>query len=310
MDKPIVQVAARPLGLNAIELVWEINDVRPDDSRHSRTHTAAFVSYGQEKLLRNKRFEIHASLDQENFVKIAEIAGPANTYVHESVTTGWLHYYKIRAMGSDGTLIAESPIVTAAAGKNLIRNAGFEQDAVGPVDPDQKLENGELAYNPPHAFAIAEGARPYLDEKRILTFSPEGTGVGQVSCYGNIIPITQGELFLQGGWVRAPGNVWFGRFFFDEQQRRPCWGYLMVVRDTPEWTFCVQLLEPDPEGKAYQVEDGATTGMPSPPWKYPRDAYYLCNFVTAFGPGEVDDHWILRVKKAPLGACLEVPAAE
>ena len=122
----------------------------------------------------------------------------------------------------------------------------------------------------------------------------------QISFYGNLIPLSPDKLYLQGGWVRAPGNVWLGRFFYDERKQKSCWGYSMpAILDTPEWTFAVQLLVPDKDGTGFRRKNGQPYSMASKHWTFPPEAANMRPFMTAFGPRECDDHWIVEVRKAP-----------
>ncbi len=58
-----VQVATRPLGSDAVELVWEVNDLLPYDGRRYQSVTAAFAPYGQGDFLKDKSFEILSSTE-------------------------------------------------------------------------------------------------------------------------------------------------------------------------------------------------------------------------------------------------------
>ena len=69
-----VHLATHPIGVDKVELVWQINDRYAFDGSYYRTHTAAFVAAGQEKALGDKSFQILASLDGAMFTKIATVA--------------------------------------------------------------------------------------------------------------------------------------------------------------------------------------------------------------------------------------------
>jgi hypothetical protein len=290
-----------PRGSDAVELVWEVNDLRPYDGRPYRAHTATFTARGQKEFLKDKSFDILASLDGMKFVKIATVRGPTNTYLHKGVNPGWLYYYKVRALDETGKLLAESPTVMGAAGKNLVQHPGHEELPLGKCDVQDPEKKGPEKFSPPKGFTVVKGARLYSDGKQILKFDPAWANTRQISFYGNVFPVSPDKIYLQGGWVRAPGNVWYGRYFYDKDKRQICWGYSApAIRKTPEWTYTVQLLLPDTDGSGFRRPKGRSMAVKQ--WMFPTDARFVSLFVVAFGPGECDDHWILEVKKAPRDA--------
>jgi len=311
LGEPIVQVAAQPTGMNAVELLWEVNDTPPYDAKRFRALTAVFTPDGQAEFLKDKYFDILAGLDGATFVRIATVKGPTNRYLHRGVRAGWLYYYKVRAYDEAGELMAESAVTLGADGPNLVEDPGFEQRPPGPVpDKDNQPVHEDKCY-PAKGFTVVKGARPYSQGAKILKFDPAWTGRRQVSFYGNLIALSADKTYLQGGWVRAPGNAWLGRFFYDGDKKTISWAYaIMSARNTPEWTFGVQLLVPDRDKTGFKRnEDGRVFGMAQKHWNFPPEAKYISAFVTAFGAGECDDHWIVEVSKAPPGTSV-APAAK
>ena len=289
--------------MDAIELLWEVNDLPPYDGRRLRSSTAAFAVSGQKEFLKDKSFEILAGLDEKTFTKIASIQGPANRYLHKGVTTGWLYYYKVRALDKSGKLIAESPVTMGAAGSNLIREPGHEEMSLGIRKESREAGEGNGTYHPPQAFSVVEGARPYSKGKQILQFDPAwaSSGTTEIMFIGSLIPMSPEKIYLQGGWVRAPGNVWYGRNFYDKDKQKICLGYSMpAITQTPEWTYVVQLLLPDVDGSGFRRPEGRSMAVKQ--WMFPTDGRFMKLLVVAFGPGECDDHWMLEVTKAPEGA--------
>ncbi len=278
---PIVQVATHPVGSDAVELVWEVNDLLPYDGRRYQSVTAAFAPYGQGDFLKDKSFEILTSMDGKNFAKIATVQGPTNKYLHEGVKTGRFYYYKVRAFDEDGKLMAESPVTMGAAGKNLFSPESFEE-LPSATDGDAPV-------------SVVLGARPYSQPQKLVCVRPSEKAK-RVSFHGNLVPISADKTYLQGGWIRAPGNVWHGRYFYNADQKHMSWGYSMpAVRNTPEWTFGVQLLLPDKDGTGSRRKDGKPYSMALKQWTFPTEAAYMSVFVTAFGPGETGDFWVVEI---------------
>ena len=60
----------------------------------------------------------------------------------------------------------------------------------------------------------------------------------------------------------------------------------------------------EPRVYAFRRKDGNVYQMALKHWMFPPEAKYMEVFVTAFGPGECDDHWVLEVHKAPAGAAV------
>ena len=284
---PTVQVATGPAGQDAVELVWEINDLIPYDASRYRARTAIFTPYGQKQFLADRSFEILVSLDGKTFSKIAEVQGPRNRCVHAGIEKGRLYYYKVRALDEDGRLLAESPVTMGAAGPNLFHEDSYQADI-----KKQKIDStGE---NPP--LSIIQGSRAYSQAKPMLRFQPPARGK-QVSFWGNFIPLSPDKTYLQGGWVR--GDVWYGRYFHDAEREGSCWAYsMMAVRKTPEWTFSVHLIVPDKDGKGFRRKQGQAYEMVLKHWTFPPEASYMTAFVTTFGPGEAGDFWIVEVSQS------------
>lgn len=283
---PTVQVATQPGGSDAVDLIWEVNDLIPYDARRYQARTAIFTPYGQKQFLVDKSFEILVSPDGKTFSKIADVPGPTNRYVHAGVEKGRLYYYKVRAFDKDGKLLAESPVTMGAAGPNL-----FHEDSYQSAIKEQGMAS--KAGNP--ALSIIQGARPYSQAKPILRFQPSARSK-QVSFFGNLIPLSPDKTYLQGGWVRAPGNVWHGRYFHDADGKGMCWAYsMMAVRNTPEWTFSVQLLSPDKDGTGFRRKEGRPYSVAQKQWTFPPEASYMTVFVTTFAPGEAGDFWIVEL---------------
>jgi hypothetical protein len=262
--------------------------------------------------------QVHASLNGRDFVKIADVTWPTHEYLHTWVKPGWLYYYRVKIFDENESMIAESPIVMGAAGPNLVDLESFESRPTGTVAREISYAPSSLQISPLGAFSIIQGARTYGAGRRLLAFDPARADVGQVAALGNLIPIAPGKRFLQGGWVRAPGNVWYGRYFYDHDadfapdeetlhiQSAVGFGYAaMAIQNTPQWTFLVQLLEVDADGSSFPRE--GKTGherntVARKGWTFPRDAGYMRLFITAFGAGELDDPWIVEVRHAPARA--------
>ena len=134
---PIVQVATHPAGLDAVELIWEVNDLRSYDGHRCRSATAAFTPHGQKEFLKDKFFEIPAGTDGKTFTRIAAVKGPANRYLHRPVRTGQVHYYRIRAYDKAGNLMAESPVTMGAAGPNLVPRPDTRSCRWGPSSTER-----------------------------------------------------------------------------------------------------------------------------------------------------------------------------
>ena len=297
---PVVQVATQPVGPDAVELVWEVNDLIPYDGARYRSHTAAFTPFGQNDFLADKRFGILASLDGKDFTPIATVDGPANRYVHKGIEPNVVVYYRVRAYDASGDLVAESPVAMGAAGENLCVVTGYEDRALGPI-PKSNDHAGGVVVGQDNALEIVEGHRPYSTGKRIMAVDPKRAGAKQVNVYSNQIPIAPGKTYLQGGWVRAPGNIWYGRYFYWPDRRGMSWGYSApAIHSTPEWTFAVQHILPDEDGTGSRRKpDGTPYSMALKQWTHPKEAAYLCLFMVSFRPGEVDDHWIIEIKETP-----------
>ena len=304
VGEPIVQVATAPAGPNAVELLWEVNDMRPYDGRRYHSSTAVFTSSGQREFLKDKSFKVLASLDGEKFTEIASVRGPTNRFLHKNAHTGWLYHYKVRAFDADGKMLAESPVTLCAAGKNLVLNPGHENHSLGAIDRQERRDDADDAFSTPPCFAVVAGRRPYSRGTRVIKFDPLWARKRESHYYGNLIPISSDKLYLQGGWVRAPGNVWLGRWFSDVGKSHMTWAYSMPgVRKTSEWTFGVQLLQPDNDKTGHKRDgNGRPYEMALKHWTFPLEARYIEPYIVAFGPGECDDHWIVEAQRAPTGA--------
>ena len=287
---PRVQLATGPVGTDAVQLLWELNDLIPYDGSRYRATTAVFTPHGQGEFLKDKNFEIHTSTDGQTFTQIAQVQGPTNTFLHKGLRSARLYYYKVHAFDSAGTLLAESPVTMAAAGPNL-----FREDSLQAYVKKKGMDG--IVENPP--LSIIQGTRPYAKTQPILRFQPSPSAK-QVSFFGNLIHLSPDKTYLQGGWVRAPGNVWHGRYFYGPDKEGMSWGYSMpAVRNTLEWTFGVQLLLPDKDGTGSKRKDGKPFSMALKQWTFPTEAAYMSVFVTAFGPGQAGDFWIVELDPPP-----------
>ena len=176
--------------------------------------------------------------------------------------------------------MAESPVTMGAAGPNLFSEECYD-DVRGVVGKDP--------------LSIVQGARAYSQAQRLVRLQPSDT-VKEVSFCGNLFPIYANKRYLQGGWVRAPGNVWHGRYFYNGDQKHMSWGYSMpAVRNTPEWTFGVQLLVPDKDRTGFRRKQGRVYEMALKQWTFPPEAGYMSVFLGAFGPGEAGDFWVVEI---------------
>lgn len=302
---PILQVATHPIGTDAVELVWEINDYLPRDASTYHTHLSVFED--DTRLLEGKTVNVLAGFDGENFTRIGSVKGPANRFVHEGVVPGRLYYYKLTATTGKGEEPwGESPAVMGAAGANLVAHPGFEAFRAGTlgtkVDVPEGMDVGEGG-----AFRVKKGGRPFGQGSKILAFDPADADTKQISYLDRTIEFEEEAAYLQGGWIRAPGNVWYGRTFLNEERNiNDSWGYsIPALRKTPEWVFAVQRLEEADDWDAYDHHaDGRPHGMARMQWTYPVFAAQMRPFMTAFGPGELDDLWIIRVTNAPPGAAI------
>ena len=70
---------------------------------------------------------------------------------------------------------------------------------------------------------------------------------------------------------------------------------MMAVRNTPEWTFAVQLLMLDKDGTGTRRRAGNVHGIVLKQWTFPPEAGYMAVFATAFGPGEAGDFWVVEI---------------
>jgi hypothetical protein len=322
----VLHVATHPAGPDAIELVWELSDSSPPPAKGSRQRcVATFSQKGQMGALAGKKFEISAGFDGKTYRKIAVVEGPLNKYVHTGVTPGWLYYYRIAAREPSGSLLAESAPVYGAAGKDLFRLAGFEDEPLGAVYPDFK--KGRFLHAMPEAYRIVRGARPYSNGSKVLSFRPtekrpDGSP-GQIVLKGGIVPIAPDKMYLQGGWVHG-GRTHYGRYFHDANAARAGddgqlhktsavgWGYVFTYVSGDQWTFGVQLLTIDADGTGFPREGKvghARNELAKKPWTFPPDAAFMRFFITSFGSGEFDDPWLLEVKHAPKDASV-LPGGE
>ena len=290
LGDPRVQVATRPVGTDGVQLLWELNDMVPYDGSEYRSVTAIFTPHGQKEFLKDKTFSIHASTDGKTFTQIARVQGPTNTFLHKGIEPARLYYYKVQGFDSAGKLLAESPVTMGAAGKNLFSPKSLDELPAAADDADATV-------------STTLGARPYFEgkkPKKLVRLAPSRM-IKQVSFSGNLIPISSDKTYLQGGWVHAPGNVWHGRYFYGSEKEAMSWGYSMpAVRETPEWTFGVQLLLPDKDGSgSRRKDDGSPYSMALKQWTFPTEAAYMTVFVTAFGPGHAADFWIIEINPPP-----------
>ena len=306
VGKPIVQVATHPRSSHEIELVWELNDVVPYDGQRYRSHTAAFADYGQEQLLSGKTFEITASLDGQTFVQIATIDGPVNRFVHRNLPPNVLIHYKVLVRNESGRLLAASPVVPGAAGKNLMLLASHEDLPVGPIRNDHDY-GVRIVTTVNDSYEVVTGSRPYSDGQRVIVVDPKKVSVKQTNLYSNFIDVSGQKTYLQGGWVRAPGNIWYGRQFYDATKTNLSWGYVApAVRQTPEWQFVAQRLLLDVDGTGTRRDpSGRAHSMSLHQWTFPPEAAYMTLMVVSFGPGNVDDHWLIELTDAPEDYVLE-----
>ena len=285
LGDPRVQLATHPVGPDAVQLLWELNDLIPYDGSKYRAVSAIFTPHGQKGFLKDKTFKIHTSTDGQTFTQIAQVQGPTNTFLHKGLKPARLYHYKVQAFDSYGTLLAESTVTMAAAGKNLFDPKSFNEFPSA-ADGDAPV-------------SVVPGARPYYKSQKLVSLTPSAKA-RQVSFNGNLIPISADKTYLQGGWVRAPGNVWHGRYYHNAEKNSMCWSYSMpAVRKTPEWTFVVQLLLPDTDGTAFGRKNGQPYEMARKHWLFPTEAAYMSIFVTAFGPGQCGDFWVVQIDPPP-----------
>ena len=281
---PLVQLATQPAGLDTVQLLWEVNDLIPYDARKYQAVTAIFTPHGQEEFLKDKTFKILTSRDGKTFTQIAQTQGPTSSFLHRGVEPNRLYYYKVQAFDADGRLLAESPVTMGAAGRNLVTQASFDKLPLAADDSDNK-----------EPVSIVLGATPYSDKQKLVCLRPSETRK-QVEFRGNLVPISADKTYLQGGWVRAPSNIWHGRYFYNVDRAHMSWGYSMpAVQKTPEWTFGVQLLLPDKDGTGSRRKDGKPYSMALKQWTFPTEAAYMSVFVIAYGPGQAGDFWIIEI---------------
>ncbi len=148
--------------------------------------------------------------------------------------------------------------------------------------------------------SIVQGALPYSQSRRLVRLRTSATAKKLYFC-GNPIALSPERRYLQGGWVRAPGNIWHGRYFNSADKKPMCFGYSMpAIRNTPEWTFAVQLLMLDKDGTGTRRKDGLALSMALKQWTFPPEAGYMSVFLVAFGPGgEAGDFWVVELSQAP-----------
>lgn len=292
-----LQLATRPAGTNAVELFWEINDLLPYDGQRYRSRTAVFAGAPPGDSVAARRFDILASTDGKTFTTIGTVHGPTNCYLHAGAAPGRLQYYRIAAYDGNGELWGKSAAMPGAAGSNLVANANFADLPVGSF-AQGKLESG-TEVRPPEAFEIVDGSTLFAGATRVVAFDPTRADTKQVNYFGAMIPVSPGKRYLQGGWVRAPGNVWFGRRYHDEKRRCLTWSYgAMAIRRTPEWTFVAHLLVPDEVGDAFRRrDDGRVYEMARKHWCFPPETVFFEPYVTAFGPGEFGGHWLVELSE-------------
>lgn len=306
----VVQVATRPVSNDAIEVVWEINRTMPPDGRSMQSRAFAFAEKGNEEALRDRVFEIHAALDGIHFTKLGTVQGPGNKFVFRDARPGWLYHFKVVVLGKNEKKRLESSLVLGAAGPNLFREADFEGLELGTFGGEREAPE-QCSFKEAEAFSVIKGARPYSDGEKILAWDPKKAKVKQASFYGIPVPLSPDKTYLQGGWVRAEKNAWFGRWFHDKQgEKTTFFSYvLMSLRDTPEWVFGVQKIEVDADGSAMRIVDGEARSMMLKAWKFPKNAGYIAPFVTGYDKGQLDDHWLVEVSQAPEGAAV-VPTGQ
>jgi len=295
---PRLQVATHPLGTDAVEIVWQINDLIPHDGEYCRSITAAFVAQGEQRTPKGMTVEVLAGLDGEHFEKIAAVPASQNRHVHANVETGLLHYYKVRALDKDGKVWGESAVTLGAAGPNLLKTGDFEAILLGKCE---RAEYGDgLRLAPKDFYKIVEGGRPYTKQGRILKFVFQPVERRPIHAYDSYIPLSSGKTYLQGGWFRAPGNVWYGRCFYDGHKEEMCLGYLAsAVYKFPHWTFAVQFLKPDEDGTGYRRRpDGRPFGIARKNWTFPKEAAFMSSMIVVYGDGEADDLWVVEARKA------------
>lgn len=265
-----------------MELTWEVNHLIPYDGSHFQTGTAIFNASDQKEFLKDKSFEIQVSTDGTNFAKIATVQGTMNKYLHKDVEKGRLYHYIVNVVAKDQEIVAKSPAIMGAAGKNLFKKDSFKNPSVDPPND----QNG---------VSIAQGEVPYSKSQKLVRLQFSGT-TRQLSFWGNLVPISANKRYLQGGGLRAPGDVWLGRYFYDAEKNPMGYGYsMMSVRNTPQWTSAVQLLLPDNDGTGFKRKDGLAYSVAQKQWTFPPEASYMAVFVTAFGSGEAGDFWIVEI---------------
>lgn len=303
-----LQTATHPTGLNAVTVVWEVNDLLPYDGSQYHSATAAFAGPGKAGPADDLIFDVMASLDGKQFTKIATVKGPANQYVHKAVTPGWLYYYKVVARDKAGAARLEGAATPGAAGENLAKNGDFEDIPVGPCSPKETY--GDTLHVKDASYSIADGARPYSTDKHILQVKTQS----QKNYDGAFAPISPAKSYLQGGWIRSESNLWYGRYFHEKGAGgHRTYNYAAVgIRDGSSWTFVAQWLTPEQDRSAFpRTPEGHLMGMGEQDyWLFPPEADRMATLLVAFGAGAADDLWIVEAVKAPEGSVVQVPPAE
>lgn len=301
---PVLQLATHPASTNAIEIIWEINRAIAYEGTRYRTCTGAFIGSNQVQRLQGLRFHVHRGVDGETFEPIGTVVGPTNHFLDTPVPDSHLFYYRVVATEDNGTEWGVSTITMGAAGENLIAHPSFETFTNGVFRKTGVATNGlEVDDN---AFAVEDGSRPYSKGRKVLSFDPNWIGTKQISFQDNLIPLSTNIVYLSGSWVYVPGNAWYGRFFYDKNRKAyNAYGYSMPsVHGAAHWTFGVQALIADPNWEGSGQKGTRPTSMAKKGWTFPAVASYLRPFVTAFGEGKLDDHWIVAVTNAPNGTIL------
>ena len=300
---PVLQVATHPASTNAIKILWEINGVIPYDGKRYRTCTGAFLGSNQVDRLEGMRFHVLRGDDGRDFEPVGEVTGPENQYLDAPVPGSTLFYYKVVAVRNDGTEWGESAVTMGAAGANKVEHASFESFTNGVfrvnIDPPDGFHIDNTV------FAIQDGSRPYTDGRKVLAFDPAWLGARNANFKSSYIRLATNEVYLTGAWVFGSGNVWYGRFFQDQDKEPYAYSYSMAaVNNAPHWTFGAQIVIPDVNWEGEERKDNRWVGMAKKNWTYPSDASFTRAFLVGFGEGKLDDHWMIKITNAPQGSVL------
>lgn len=188
-------------------------------------------------------------------------------------------------------------------GGNLIANGSFEESPLGPVPAGQAPKGWAAeAYGGNGQLAIVGDAAPGEGAQCVqMTASvDDSTGL-----HGPFIAIDPTQAYVQCGWIRLDGRyestgMSYGRQWFDAEQQpldlEKSRSYNYVISGAnpgPDWTYCEQLLLPDPT-----PDDGAFRAD-----EIPAAARYLRVWALAYrwdGVGYYDGLALYRVDYAAL----------